>query len=137
MCRNKQLINTNKNYTIKQHLDCNVRNVIYLITCNACQKQYVGSTTNFKPRFNLYKSDIKYAKKSCSCVQHFGKVHSWSDFRIQPIEQVYIPNDLTTSEKENKLYARERHWMAELRTIHLGMNDRNDISLQLRRNFKE
>ena len=47
MCRNKQLIPgkhfrcsvTNKNYTIKQHLDCNVRNVIYLITCNACQKQ--------------------------------------------------------------------------------------------------
>ena len=145
MCQNKHLIPgkhfhctvTKKNYTIKQHLDCNVRNVIYLITCNTCQKQYVGSTTNFKTRFTLYKSDIKLLKKSCTCIQHFGKFHSWSDFRIQPIEQVHISDDLPTSEKEKKLLARERHWMAELRTIYFGLNDRNDIRLQLRRNFKE
>ena len=72
-----------------------------------------------------------------SCIQHFGKFHSWSDFRIQPIEQVHISDDLPTSEKEKKLLARERHWMAELRTIYFGLNDRNDIRLQLRRNFKE
>ena len=67
MCQNKHLIPgkhfrctvTKKHYTIKQHLDCNVRNVIYLITCNTCQKQYVGSIINFKSRFTLYKSDIK------------------------------------------------------------------------------
>ena len=145
MCQNKHLIPgkhfrctvTNKNYKIKQHLDCNVRNVIYLITCNTCQKQYVGSTTNFKSRFTLYKSDIKLLKKSCTCIQHFGKIHSWSDFRMQPIEQVHISDDLPSAEKEKKLLARERHWMAELRTIYFGLNDRNDIRLQLRRNFKD
>ena len=145
MCQNKHLIPgkqfrcsvTKKNYTIRQHLHCNVRNVIYLITCKICQKQYVGSTTNFKTRFTLYKSDIKQLKKSCTCIQHFGKTHNWSDFQIQPIEQVHISDDLLPSDKEKKLLARERHWMAELRTIHFGLNDRNDIRLELRKNFKE
>ena len=114
-----------------------MRNVIYLITCKTCQKQYVGSTTNFKARCTLYKSDIKLVKKSCSCVQHFGKTHSWSDFQIQPIEKVYLSEELNDSEKEKKLLARERHWMAELRCVYLGLNDSNDLRLELRRNFKE
>ena len=145
MCQNKHLIPgkyfrcsvTNKQYMIKQRLDCNVRSVIYLVTCNSCQKQYVGSTMNLKNRFTNYKSDIKQVKKSCTCVQHFGKVHNWSDFRIQPIEKVHLMEDLSTSEKEKKLLARERYWMAELRTIYLGLNDRDDLRLELRRNFKE
>ena len=105
--------------------------------CKICQKQYLGSTTNLKTRFTLYQSDTKQLKKSCTCIQHFGKTHSWSDFQIQPIEQVHILDDLLLSDKENKLLARERHWMAELRTIHFGLNDRNDIRLELRKNFKE
>ena len=145
MCQNQHIIPgkhfhctvTNKNYKIRQHLDCNVRNVIYLITCNSCQKQYVGSTTNLKTRFTNYKSNIKLVNKSCSCVQHFGKVHNWSNFRIQPIEKVYLQDDMQSSEKEKKLLARERFWMAELRTIYYGLNDRDDIRLDLRRNFKE
>ena len=94
-----------------------MRNVIYLITCKTCQKQYVGSTTNFKACCTLYNS----------FVQHFRKTHSWSDFQIQPIEKVYLSEELNDSEKEKKLLARERHWMAELRCIYLGLNDRNDL----------
>ena len=144
MCQNNFLIPgkhfrctvTNKKYKIKQHLDCNARNVIYLITCSTCQKQYVGSTTNLKTRFTNYKSDIKQSKKSCTCVQHFGKIHNWTDFKIQPIELVHMTNGMQSSEKERKLLARERHWMAELRTIHFGLNDRDGLKLELRRNFK-
>ena len=145
LCQNKIIIPgkhfrgsvTKKKYSIKQHLHCNVMDVIYLITCNACQKQYVGSTTNFKKRVTNYKSDIKQAKKSCTCVQHFSKVHSWSDFRIQPIELVYMAEGMEHSDREKKLLARERYWMAELRTIYFGLNDRDDLKLELRRNFKE
>ena len=145
MCQKQHLIPgkyfrctvTKKSYAIRQHLDCNVRNVIYLITCNACQKQYVGSTTNLKTRFANYKSNIKLVNKSCTCVQHFGREHNWLDFRIQPIEKVYLSEELQSSEKEKKLLARERYWMAELRTIYFGLNDRDDLRLDLRRNFKE
>ena len=100
-------------------------------------KQYVGSTANFKTRFTLYKSDIKQLKKSCTCIQHFGKTHNWSDFQIQPIEKVHISDDLLPSDKEKKLLAREWHWMVEVRCIYLGLNDMNDLKLELRRNFKE
>ena len=70
MCQNKHLIPgkhfrctvTNKNYKIKQHLDCNVRNVIYLITCNTCQKQYVGSTTTLVVKNKSVKSDQIFGK---------------------------------------------------------------------------
>ena len=102
MCQKQHLIPgkyfrctvTKKSYAIRQHLDCNVRNVIYLITCNACQKQYVGSTTNLKTRFANYKSNIKLVNKSCTCVQHFGREHNRLDFRIQPIEKVYTVESL-------------------------------------------
>ena len=70
-------------------------------------------------------------------MQHFSKVHSWSDFRIQPIELVYMVEGMKSSDKEKKLLARERYWMAELRAIYFGLNDRDDLKLELRRNFKE
>ena len=39
------------------HLECNSENVIYLITCKKCKKQYVGSfITRFRIRFNNYRS---------------------------------------------------------------------------------
>ena len=42
-------------------LDCNSKNVVYLITCKTCSKQYVGSTvTKFRTRFNNYKMADKY-----------------------------------------------------------------------------
>ena len=31
-------------YTICKHLSCQTENVVYLITCTACDKQYVGET---------------------------------------------------------------------------------------------
>ena len=46
-------------YKIREglHLDCNSKNVIYLITCKTCKKQYVGSyITRFCTRFNNYRS---------------------------------------------------------------------------------
>ena len=70
-------------------------------------------------------------------MQHFGREHNWLDFRIQPIEKVYLSEELQSSEKEKKLLARERYWMTELRTIYFGLNDRDDLRLDLRRNFKE
>ena len=45
-------------YKIREglHLDCNSENVIYLITCKKCKKQYVGSCiTRFRTRFNNYR----------------------------------------------------------------------------------
>ena len=51
---------TEKRYHINFKFDCNSINVIYLLTCKRCRKQYVGYTiTKFRSRFNQYKSHIK------------------------------------------------------------------------------
>ena len=43
----------NNSYPINYHLDCNSRNVVYLISCKVCGVQYVGSTTTkFRLTFN-------------------------------------------------------------------------------------
>ena len=63
---NKEVSDT---YKIREglHLDCNSKNVIYLITCKKCKKQYIGSCfTRFRTRFNNY----------CSCHRKFCRAHS-------------------------------------------------------------
>jgi sulfur relay (sulfurtransferase) complex TusBCD TusD component (DsrE family) len=54
---------TNKEYNnITEMANCNSKNVIYLITCNTCQMQYVGETGRaLKERLNNHRSDIKHA----------------------------------------------------------------------------
>ena len=49
-----------RKYSINYHFDCNSSNVVYLITCQKCSLQYVGSTvTKFRLRFNNNKSRIR------------------------------------------------------------------------------
>ena len=46
-------------YKIREgfHHDCSSENVMYLITCKKCEKQWVGSCiTRFGTRFNNYRS---------------------------------------------------------------------------------
>ena len=43
-------------------LNCNTKNVIYLITCKNCSEQYLGSAINFKERFRIHKNDIKQVR---------------------------------------------------------------------------
>ena len=52
---------TGKQYKINFSFNCNSRNVVYLLTCQTCEKQYDSSTvTKFKSRFNQYKSNVKF-----------------------------------------------------------------------------
>ena len=53
---------TGKQYKINFDFDCNSSNVVYLLECRVCHKQYVGSTvTPFRIRFNNYKlGDSRY-----------------------------------------------------------------------------
>ena len=48
---------TNKEYSINFSFNCDSSNVVYLLECNVCGIQYVGSTcTPFRTRFNNYKA---------------------------------------------------------------------------------
>ena len=51
VCNNDQ-----RSYKINHSFDCNEKCLICLLTCNCCQKQYVGQTIDiFRNRWNNYK----------------------------------------------------------------------------------
>ena len=56
---------TKRKYKIRGFLTCNTKNIIYLIACKCCDKQYIGSATGFKERFRIHKSDINTGKIRC------------------------------------------------------------------------
>ena len=65
---------TGRYYRIRQHIYCKSRNVIYLVTCNKCNLQYVGSTSNeFKVRFRNHKSAMLTGKNTCEVAIHFNR----------------------------------------------------------------
>ena len=55
-------------------LTVNLKNAIYLVTCNKCKVQYVGSTSNeFKVRLRNHKSALSSKKTTCEVAVHFNK----------------------------------------------------------------
>ena len=40
-----------RKYKIRDFLTCNTKDIIYLIACKCCGKQYISSATGFKERF--------------------------------------------------------------------------------------
>ena len=118
-------------YKIKcDTLDCNSENVVYLITCKTCSKQYVGSTiTKFRTRFNNYKMADKYYNgdkrdkvKQLLFHEHFSQSdhHRVDDWSVTLIDQAC--NKATVRRKES-------FWQYKLDTfIPKGLNTR-DVTL--------
>ena len=46
---------TKRENKIRRFSTCNTKNIIYLIACKFCGKQYIGSATSFKERFESIK----------------------------------------------------------------------------------
>ena len=96
---------TNRIYQIT-HLHCKSKNVIYLVTCNKCNVQYIASTTNkFKVRFRNHKSAMSI-KSTCEVAIHFNKeTHALSDFNFTIIEQICNSSD--NNSLDDRLLTRE------------------------------
>lgn len=105
----------NQTFSIKENLTCSSQNIIYLIGCNKCGKQYVGQTSlTLRDRFTRHRFDIKH-KENKAVANHFNSFgHSMNDCSILPIEAV--------SNKEN-LRKREAYWIGKLKTMSpFGLN---------------
>ena len=119
---------TSRKYFITQHLHCKCKNVVFLITCNKCNVQYVGSTTNeFKVRFRNHKSAMSTKKNTCEVAIHFNKeTHVLSDFVFVIIEQ--IGNFSDQNSLDHRLLTREAFWSAQLCTLQpYGLNKRSEF----------
>ena len=101
--------NTRKIYKIRQKVSCQSAYIIYLGTCQKCQGQYVGkSTQQFRKRHSGHKQEIK--NEIGGLGQHYGGARGcgYANLKIIIIEQVEMGNS-------DLLSRREIYWQNQLR----------------------
>ena len=90
---------TNLSFKFRSDLNCNSSNIIYMIHCEGCGKQYIGQTKrSLRCRFNNHRYDIENERQSVVS-SHFNNTCHISDCKIIPIYQ--CPK-LTTEEETTK-----------------------------------
>ena len=114
-------------YSIRGSLNCNSPNVIYIISWKNYGDQYVRSTTGFKARFRIHKSEIRAKKDRCSTGRQFNnkccdRRNPHIFLEVQLIESVQSDVNL-----EGKLWEGEKYWKCQLFTITHGMNSVSDL----------
>ncbi len=91
---------TKHTYIVPQRITCKFNNLIYLITCQVCQSQYVGQTINsIQMRFQKHLNDISHCmdwskvpppaktQGSTNVGLHFAqRGHSASDIQINVLK---------------------------------------------------
>lgn len=111
---------TGSKFSIASDLTCSSSNIVYLITCNKCKKQYVGETgRTLRERMTDHRSAIKLNKKTPIGI-HFNEInHSHLDIKIVAIEAIK-----TLSNAESIRKKREQIWQKKLNTIFpAGLNN--------------
>ena len=101
---------TKQSFRIRHPFTCNSSNIIYLITCSQCGKQYVGKTLNtLRERMNQHRSSIKINQQRYIS-KHFNlEHHSIANLKVQVIDT--IPT--TCPEDLEKV---EQYWIHKLKT---------------------
>ena len=82
---------SNYHHQIIQEVNCTSSNVIYLITCQKCDIQYVGETDRkMKERFAEHQGYVRNKNLSKATGEHFNlPAHKLSDMRIRILEQIF------------------------------------------------
>lgn len=121
----------NRIYKIRKSLSCHPDYVIYLIWCQNCKKQGVGSTDNLKKRWANYKSHNNKSVDSCCITTHFNDVCKCPEkpstyMSIQIIDRLDNSTNLDIDQKNALLLTKEKFWIGTLITMHKGINSSHD-----------
>lgn len=128
-----QSYNTNKVFPIKTLVNCNTSHVVYLINCDICRKQYVGSRVRkFKTRIGEHVGGIRVDASSLRNIsnvsKHFRDTHhgDTTGLRILAIERVFKPQ--RGGDWVKRVRQREAYWILQLDTrFPAGLNFRTDL----------
>ena len=125
---------TNQAFRIRQIINCETVNVIYLVSCRKCTgKQGVGHTKSIKKRVSNYTSKINAKVVDCGITGHFVNTpnHSVQDFIFQPI--VALENPPQNIQERLKMLRRfEGYWQVRLCTVEpYGFNSINELKANL------
>jgi ferredoxin len=102
---------TKQKFQIKQQYEfgCTSSNIVYLITCTKCNKQYVGKTTKtLKERITRHRSIILTKQRRYLSLHFNLPEHSLNNLKVQVIDAAETPTEL------DKL---EQYWIHKLQTI--------------------
>ena len=117
-CKFFESMQNKQRFEIIKPTNCCSTNIIYLITCTKCKKQYVGETgRKLKNRVTDHLGDIR-RNENTAVGQHFNLTgHSVNDFSVCAIDKLYK----STQYRKNK----ELWWISKLDTVELlGLNIR-------------
>ena len=106
---------TGKIFFTRHNFSCTSKNVIYLITCTECKKQYVGQTSQqLNTRINHHRSSI-FNKSGTYISNHFNfPDHTIQNLKVQAIDQANTRQELNNLEK---------FWIQTLDTVQpFGLN---------------
>ena len=103
---------TNERFRARVDATCKTSNVVYLIECTKCSKQYVGETENpLHLRMNGHRSDYYRKLPDKPVAVHFNTVgHTFENLTVMVIEQL-------GSAPTERRKVRESYWIHTLRSM--------------------
>ena len=89
---------TGETRPITTHIDCNSKNLIYMVHCRSCDKQYIGETKRrLKDRFNEHRRPVDRptpSSKLTTVSDHFlSENHSLADMELILLEIMHSSRD--------------------------------------------
>ena len=99
---------------LRQNTDCTTENVVYLISCSSCNKQYVGETKGpLNKRMNGHRDDWRHCRFERSpTAEHF---HSADHDFLSNASVCCLEHNKEWSDSTRKL--RESYWIRRLNTL--------------------
>ena len=99
---------------LRQNTDCTTENVVYLISCSSCNKQYVGETKGpLNKRMNGHRDDWRHRRFERSpTAEHF---HSADHDFLSNASVCCLEHNKEWSDSTRKL--RESYWIRRLNTL--------------------
>ena len=119
------------NADLNQTVNCNSTNIVYLITCNHCNLQYIGQTgRRLKDRVSEHLKYIRKGRGGCPLLtKHFNYEENCFDggFSVSILEKLSGPGQtnagVVDSQKVSGRRDRESEWMKIIRSVYpYGMN---------------
>ena len=108
---------TNFSVEINRKVNCQSKNVVYCITCDRCNVQYIGeSERKLQEKFTEHKGYALNAKLSKATGEHYSqKGHKVSDMQVTILEKIFSSDPAFRKE-------REKYYIMKMNCKYKGLN---------------
>ena len=110
-------IDSESQWKINKRVNCETRNLVYMIECSKCKERYIGETKrSLKQRLSDHRAYVTNQNMETATGLHFNKPgHNLSNLKIIVIEK-------QKTEDDNYRKEREKYFINKLNTFYKGLN---------------